>query len=75
MEATRDLISMTEVAAAVPYSRKALINRIKTEGITVWVDGADRRRRLIDRRDLPRLTEPRPVDRIDPIREYDGSAA
>lgn len=62
MDATNDLIGMKEVMAAVPYSRKALIERIKAEGITVWIDGADRRRRLIDRRDLPRLIEPRPVE-------------
>ena len=75
MEVTRDLIGMKEVMAAVPYSRKTLIERIRDEGIVVYIDGGDKRRRLIRRADLPRLTAPRPVNHIEPIREYDGSAA
>jgi hypothetical protein len=75
VESTNTLIGMKEVMAAVPYSRKTLIERIKAENITVYVSGDDRRRRLIASADLPRLTESRPVRDIEPAREYDGSAA
>lgn len=58
-----DLIGMEEVMEAVTYSRKTLIERIRNEGITVWIDGRDRRRRMIQRCDLPKLTSPRPIER------------
>ncbi len=65
METPTDLIGMDEVMKAVPYARRALIERIRREDIDVWIDGRDRRRRLIRRADLPKLIEPRPVERRD----------
>ncbi len=75
MDATNNLIGMQEVMAAVPYSRSALVKRIKREGIAVYISGDDRRRRLIARKDLPKLTEPRPVRDTEPAREFDGSGS
>ena len=66
METPENLIPMADVVKASPYSRKTLITRIKDEGIQTYVDGLDRRRRLIDARDLPKLTEIRPAPRREP---------
>ncbi len=60
-----DLIDMAAVMEAVPFARKALIERIRRDGIAVWVDGRDRRRRLIRRSDLEKLLEHRLVERHD----------
>lgn len=59
----KNLIPYAEVEARIGIARRTLQDRIASEGITVYIDGRDRRRRLIDVRDLPKLMEPRPVER------------
>lgn len=63
MKPPRDLITYPVALAETGISKRALLERIAAEGITVWVDGRDRRKRLIDRRDLPKLIATRPDDR------------
>lgn len=63
MEAQRNLLPYDEVLNRLGISKRTLNIRVLTEGVTTWIDGRDRRRRLIDERDLPKLTETRPAPR------------
>ncbi len=74
MEAQRH-IGYQEVMTLTGLPKRTLLDRIDREGITVYLDPRDHRRRMIARTDLAKLTEPRPVRDIEPAREYDGSAA
>ncbi len=60
MKPPRDLITYPVALSETGISKRALLERIAAEGVTVWVDGRDRRRRLLDRRDLPKLIATRP---------------
>jgi hypothetical protein len=51
------LITYREALARLGFSRRTLFDRIKETGIVVYVDGVNRRQRLLDVRDLPKLTE------------------
>jgi hypothetical protein len=59
----RDLIDYKVALSETGISKRALLERIVAEGVTVWIDGRDRRKRLLDRRDLPRLIATRPDQR------------
>jgi hypothetical protein len=59
----RDLIDYKVALTETGISKRALLERITAEGVTVWIDGRDRRRRLLDRRDLPKLMATRPDER------------
>lgn len=59
----KNLIPYREIEALLGIARRTLQERIQAEGIQTYRDGRDRRRRLIDARDLPKLMEPRPVER------------
>lgn len=52
----RQLIGYQEAMALTGLPKRTLLDRIDREGITVYVCGRDRRRRLIDRADVPKLT-------------------
>lgn len=54
------LITYDEALARLGCSKRTLFNRIKDERITVYVDGINRRRRLLDERDVDKLAEVRP---------------
>ncbi len=76
MEDRQQLIGYDEVLKLTGVCKGTLLDRIDRAGVTVYIDGRDRRRRLIDRADVERLTRIELVERIEPTgREYDGSAA
>lgn len=54
------LMTYREVQDLVGISKRTLIDRIKTDRIPVYVDGVDRRRRLIDARDVEKMIAVRP---------------
>ncbi len=54
-------VSYPEVLQQTGISKRALNVRILREGIPTYVDGRDRRRRLLDARDIPKLVEVRPA--------------
>lgn len=53
----------TEVMARTGLSKRTINERVLSEGITTYIDGRDRRRRLIAVNDLPKLIETRPAPR------------
>jgi hypothetical protein len=58
------LIPYAEAIKRSGLSRRTWYDRLRqTSGIRVFVDGRDRRLRMIDARDLPRLTQIEPVKR------------
>lgn len=63
MKTEQTFLPYTEVIARTGLSKRTLNIRVLSEGVTTWIDGRDRRRRLIDERDLPKLTETRPAPR------------
>ena len=54
------LITYDEALARLGFSKRTLFNQIKDERITVYVDGINRRRRLLDIRDINKLAEVKP---------------
>lgn len=54
------LITYGEALARLGFSKRTLFDRIKDERLTVYIDGVDRRRRLLDKRDVEKLAEVRP---------------
>jgi len=50
--------TVREVTGLKPYT---LTRRLQRAGVDYFVDGTDRRQRMIDVRDLPRLIAPEPV--------------
>lgn len=61
MDAQSELIPYNEAIRISSLSRRTWYERIKEAGIVVYQDGRDRRQRLIDVRDLPKLTAIEPV--------------
>ncbi len=58
------LIPYAEAIRRSGLSRRTWYDRLRqTSGIRVFTDGRDRRLRLIDARDIPKLTEARPAPR------------
>jgi len=60
---TTSLITYRQARQALGLSPRVLNWRVARAGIQAYVDGRDRRRRLLDARDLPRLIAPEPVRR------------
>lgn len=54
------LISYADAQRRLGFCRRTFFNRLRERGITVYVDGTDRRHRLISVRDLEKLNETRP---------------
>lgn len=55
-----ELITYRQALARAGFSMRTLIDRIKDERLTVYIDGQDRRRRLLDAREVDQLIEARP---------------
>ena len=54
---TSNLIRYRVVREATGLSARVLNYRVRRAGIQAYVDGTDRRQRLLDIRDLPKLTQ------------------
>jgi hypothetical protein len=67
---TSNLIRYRVVREATGLSPRVLNYRVRRAGIQAYVDSRDQRQRMIDVRDLPRLTEIEPV----PKRRGDSAA-
>ncbi len=52
-----------EVIAETGLPKRTLLDRIARTGVRVYVDPRDHRRRVIDRRDIPKLVQVQEVDR------------
>lgn len=63
MKTEQTFLPYTEVIARTGLSKRTINERVLSEGITTWVDGHDRRRRLIDEQDVPKLIETQPAPR------------
>lgn len=62
------LIPYSEAIKRSGLSRRTWYDRLRqTSGIRVFVDGHDRRLRLIDARDIPKLVEVRPAQRREEV--------
>ncbi len=57
------LLRFREVRAITGLRPYTLTRRLERAGIAYFVDGHDRRQRMIDVRDLPRLIAPEPIKR------------
>ncbi len=67
MRTPQDLVGYKTVLSETGLTKPRVLERIAEEGIRVYVDGRDRRRRLISARDIPKLIEIRPdVRRAEP---------
>ncbi len=67
---TNTLISYQQARQALGLSPRVLNWRVQRAGVQAFVDGRDRRRRLLDARDLPRLVLIEPV-----VKRQESSAA
>ncbi len=54
---TSNLIRYRVVREATGLSARVLNYRVQRAGIQAYIDGTDRRQRLLDIRDLPKLTQ------------------
>ena len=60
---TTSLITYRQARQALGLSPRVLNWRVARAGVTAYVDGRDRRRRMLDARDLPKLVLIEPVKR------------
>ncbi len=61
------LITITEASKLTGMPRRTIQRRVSTDAsIRVYRDGRDRRKHMLDARDLPRLTELQVVTRTEP---------
>ncbi len=60
---TTNLIRYRVVREATGLSPRVLNYRVLRAGVQAYIDGTDRRQRLLDIRDLPKLTQIEPVQR------------
>jgi hypothetical protein len=58
---TSGLITYRQARNALGLSPRVLNWRVQRSGVQAYVDGRDRRRRMLDARDLPRLVLIEPV--------------
>lgn len=58
-----ELIPYRVAIARSGLSRRQWFDRVREAGVVVYVDGVDRRHRLIAESDIPKLTRVRPVQR------------
>ncbi len=56
-----NLIRYRVVREVTGLSARVLNYRVQRAGVQAYIDGTDRRQRLLDVRDLPRLIAPEPV--------------
>ena len=66
---TRNLIRYRVVRDVTGLSARVLNYRVQRAGVQAYIDGTDRRQRLLDVRDLPKLTQ------IEPVAKREGIAA
>ena len=66
---TSNLIRYRVVREVTGLSARVLNYRVQRAGVQAYVDGTDRRQRLLDVRDLPKLTQ------IEPVAKREGIAA
>jgi len=64
---TSNLIRYRVVREATGLSARVLNYRVQRAGIQAYIDGTDRRQRLLDIRDLPKLTRIEPVTQAEPV--------
>ncbi len=60
---TSNLIRYRIVREVTGLSPRVLNYRVQRAGVQAYIDGTDRRQRLLDIRDLPKLTQIEPVER------------
>ncbi len=60
---TNTLISYRQAREVLGLSPRVLNWRVARSGVQAYVDGRDRRRRMLDARDLPKLIIHEPVQR------------
>jgi len=60
---TETLLRFREVRAITGLRPHTLTRRLRRAGVSYFIDGFDKRQRMIDVRDLPRLIAPEPVRR------------
>lgn len=58
----RELITYREVIEMTGLPKRTLLDRIDRAGVTVYVDGRDRRRRLLDKREVEQLIKPEAIE-------------
>jgi len=66
---TSNLIRYRVVRDVTGLSARVLNYRVQRAGVQAYIDGTDRRQRLLDVRDLPKLTQ------IEPVAKREGIAA
>jgi len=66
---TNTLITYRQARQALGLSPRVLHWRVARAGVQAYVDGRDRRRRMLDARDLPKLIL------IEPVAKRRGSSA
>ncbi len=64
-----NLIRYRVVREVTGLSARVLNYRVQRAGVQAYIDGTDRRQRLLDVRDLPKLTQ------IEPVAKREGIAA
>jgi len=60
---TSNLISYRKVREVTGLSPRVLNWRVQRAGVQAFINGHDRRQRMLDVRDLPKLTQIEPVQR------------
>jgi hypothetical protein len=56
-----EFIELPQVAARIGCNPVTVRRRLRRQGIPLWLDPADHRRRLVRREDLDGLLQPRPA--------------
>jgi hypothetical protein len=64
---TSNLISYRKVRDLTGLSPRVLHWRVQRAGVQAFVNGHDRRQRMLDVRDLPKLTQIEPVTQAEPV--------
>ena len=65
---TETLLRFREVRAITGLRPHTLTRRLQRANVDYFVDGVDKRMRMIDVKDLPRLIAPEPTKRREPSR-------
>jgi hypothetical protein len=65
---TQHLIRFRAVRQATGLRPHTLTRRLQRAGVEYFIDAHDKRQRMIDVRDLPKLTQIEPVERREPSR-------
>jgi hypothetical protein len=62
-----NLISYRKVRDLTGLSPRVLNYRVQRGGVQAYINGHDRRQRMLDVRDVPKLTRIEPVTRAEPV--------